>query len=48
MHAADIETVLVDGKVVIENRKLTTADETEIMAKAVAWGKKVKEADKHT
>ena len=48
MNAADIETVLVHGKVVIENRKLTTADETEIMAKAVAWGKKVKEADQHT
>jgi len=47
MHAADIETVLVNGKVVIENRKLTTADETEIMARAVEWGRKIKEADKH-
>ena len=47
MHAADIETVLVNGKVVIENRKLTTADEAEIMARAAEWGRKIKEADKH-
>jgi hypothetical protein len=45
MHAADVDTVLVNGSRVVEKKKLTTADEAEILAKASAWGKKIKEAN---
>ncbi len=45
LHAADIDTVLVNGGMVVEHRKLTTADEAEILAKASAWGKKIREAN---
>jgi 5-methylthioadenosine/S-adenosylhomocysteine deaminase len=48
MNSADIETVLVDGEVVLEDRKLTTADETEILARAGAWGRKIREAHTRT
>ena len=48
MNAADIDTVLVGGKVVLEQRNLLTADEAEIIAKAVAWSRKIKEADSHS
>jgi 5-methylthioadenosine/S-adenosylhomocysteine deaminase len=41
MKSSDIETVLVNGRVVVEGRRLTTADETEIIAKAVEWGQKI-------
>jgi 5-methylthioadenosine/S-adenosylhomocysteine deaminase len=47
MHASDIETVLVNGRVVLNGRKLTRADESEIMEKAVAWGQKIRAADFH-
>jgi len=42
MNAADIDTVLVNGEGVLEGRKLITADEAEIMAKAVQWGRKIR------
>lgn len=48
MNAADIDTVLVGGKVVLEQRSPSTADEGEIIAKAVAWSKKIKKADSHS
>ncbi|MDP2157643.1 MAG: amidohydrolase [Nitrospirota bacterium] len=48
MNAADIDTVLVNGKIVLEGRKLVTADEAEIMAKAVQWGNKIKRANSHS
>ncbi len=44
MNAADVDTVIVNGKVIIEKRRLTTADESEIIDKAVEWGKKIKSA----
>ena len=44
MNAADIDTVLVNGRVVLDKRRLTGADETEIMAKASAWGAKIRRA----
>jgi 5-methylthioadenosine/S-adenosylhomocysteine deaminase len=44
MNAADIDTVIVRGRVVVRNRDLTTADESEIMARAVEWGKRIKGA----
>ncbi len=45
LRAGDIETVLVNGRMVVEGGALLTADETEIMAKAREWGRKIKEAD---
>lgn len=48
MNSADIESVLVNGRVVVSNGKLTTADESEIIQKAVEWGKKIKAAKINT
>ena len=47
MNASDIETVLVNGKVVLSERKLTTADEAEILQKAKEWGRKIWSANSH-
>ncbi len=41
MSAADIDTVIINGRVVLHNRSLATGDETEIMHKAASWGKKI-------
>jgi 5-methylthioadenosine/S-adenosylhomocysteine deaminase len=41
LRPSDIETVMVNGKLVIENGKLTTMDEREIMEKARSWQKKI-------
>ncbi len=46
MNSSDIETVLVNGKIVIEDRMLMTADAAEIMAKAVQWGGRIRETDR--
>jgi 5-methylthioadenosine/S-adenosylhomocysteine deaminase len=40
--ASDVETVMVNGKLVIHNRKLQTADEPEIMDKARRWCLKIR------
>jgi len=42
MNPSDIETVLVDGRTVLNEGRLTTADETEILHKAGEWGRKIK------
>jgi 5-methylthioadenosine/S-adenosylhomocysteine deaminase len=42
MNSADISTVMVSGRVLMDGRKLTIADEPEIIRKAVAWGKKIR------
>ncbi|MBI5051057.1 MAG: amidohydrolase family protein [Nitrospirae bacterium] len=42
MRPSDIETVMVNGKIVVEGGKLTTMDEAEIMAKAKVWQGKIK------
>lgn len=47
MNASDINTVLVNGKIVLEGRTLVAADEAEIVAKAVQWAKKIKRANSH-
>jgi hypothetical protein len=41
MNASDIGTVLVNGKIVLNEGKSTTADESEILEKAREWGKKI-------
>ncbi len=45
MNPADIETVLVDGRVVLDEGRLTTADEAEVLYKAAEWGRKIKAAN---
>ncbi len=42
MRPSDIETVMVNGRVVVENRRLTTMDEEDIIGKAQMWQKKIK------
>ncbi|GBE06004.1 MAG TPA: S-adenosylhomocysteine deaminase [Nitrospirae bacterium] len=43
MRASDIETVMVDGRIVVDNGRLITADEEEILSKARNWQEKIKE-----
>jgi len=33
VNGSDVDTVLINGKIVMENRKLTTIDEVEVMEK---------------
>jgi 5-methylthioadenosine/S-adenosylhomocysteine deaminase len=40
--ASDVETVMVDGKVVVSDGKLRSADEDEILMKAMEWQEKIK------
>jgi 5-methylthioadenosine/S-adenosylhomocysteine deaminase len=40
--ASDVETVMVNGKIIINDRKLLTADESEILYKARKWCEKIK------
>jgi 5-methylthioadenosine/S-adenosylhomocysteine deaminase len=40
--ASDIETVMINGKVVVNEGNLVTADEEEILEKARIWQKKIK------
>lgn len=48
MNAADIDTVLVAGRVVIEHGVLTTVDEAEIIAKATVWSGRIREGHSHS
>ena len=43
MRPSDIETVLVNGKVIVDNRTLKTMDEVEILGKAREWQEKIRE-----
>ena len=42
MRSSDIETVTINGKLIIENRNLLTADESAILAKAEEWQNKIR------
>jgi len=48
MNSSDIATVLVNGEVLLEDRKLIAADEADILARAVEWGRKIREANTRT
>jgi 5-methylthioadenosine/S-adenosylhomocysteine deaminase len=41
MRPSDIDTVLVSGRAVVDSGRLTTADESGIIQKAVEWGRKI-------
>ncbi|UCH80370.1 MAG: amidohydrolase [Nitrospiraceae bacterium] len=43
LHPSDIETVMVNGKILIEDRKPTTLNEDEVLSKAKSWQMKIKE-----
>ncbi len=43
MRASDVETVMVNGKIAVDRGNLVTADEEEILTKAKAWKKRIKE-----
>jgi 5-methylthioadenosine/S-adenosylhomocysteine deaminase len=38
---ADVRDVIIDGKVIMENRRLLTLEEEEILEKAKEWGEKI-------
>lgn len=40
--SSDVETVIVNGKILMENRKLLTVNEKEVIAKATEYGEKIK------
>ena len=40
--ASDVDTVMVNGKVVVRERKLATVDEEEVLGKAREWSEKIK------
>jgi len=42
VNGGDVETVLIDGKLVLENGKMQTVDEREIIEKAKAFAKKLR------
>ena len=41
---SDVETVMVNGRLVVKDGELVTADEKEVLQKARIWGKKIKES----
>jgi 5-methylthioadenosine/S-adenosylhomocysteine deaminase len=41
MRSSDIDTVMVNGKIVVENGKATTINEEEVFSKAKTWQKKI-------
>lgn len=42
MRPSDIETVMVNGKIVVEDRRMATMDEEKVLSKAREWQKKIK------
>ncbi|MCX7793071.1 MAG: amidohydrolase family protein [Thermodesulfovibrionales bacterium] len=42
MKSSDVETVMIDGKIVINQRELKTGDEREILRKARIWQERIK------
>jgi 5-methylthioadenosine/S-adenosylhomocysteine deaminase len=42
MSAADIDSVLINGKLIMRGRTLLTGDEPAILNRAIEWGKKIR------
>jgi 5-methylthioadenosine/S-adenosylhomocysteine deaminase len=40
--ASDVDAVMVNGRFVVENGSLVTADEQEILSKARQWSEKIR------
>ncbi|MDA8433666.1 MAG: amidohydrolase [Nitrospiraceae bacterium] len=45
MNAADIDTVIVGGKIILQGRRLLSGDEDEILRKASSWCEKIRSAN---
>jgi len=43
MHSSDIETVMINGRLVMKDNNLLTIDEEEVINRARSWQKKIKE-----
>ncbi len=43
LRPSDVETVMVNGKIIIDNRRPVTIDEEAVMAKAREWQEKIKQ-----
>ncbi|MEJ2685041.1 MAG: amidohydrolase family protein, partial [Candidatus Sulfobium sp.] len=43
MNSADVDSVIIKGRVVVRDRYLTTTDESEIIGKAVEWGNRIRQ-----
>ncbi len=42
VRASDVETVMIGGKIVVNEGTVTTVDESEVLAKAKAWGERIR------
>ena len=47
-HGYDVETVIIDGEIIVENRKVLTMDETRILKDAIKHAEKVYDRAKIT
>lgn len=47
VRASDVETVMVAGKVVVEEGKLSSGSESGIIARARDWGEKIRNSGRH-
>ena len=43
----DVQTVIIDGKIVMHNQKILTVDEKEVLATAKKIGEKIKSSSPH-
>jgi hypothetical protein len=41
MKSSDIDTVMVNGKILVENGKAVTIDEEDVLRKAKTWQQKI-------
>ncbi len=44
-RASDVETVIIGGRVILNNGELRIHDESEILQKAMEWGKRIKDRE---
>jgi 5-methylthioadenosine/S-adenosylhomocysteine deaminase len=45
MNAGDIDTVIINGRIVLQGRRFLLGDEEAILRKASSWGRKIGSAD---
>jgi 5-methylthioadenosine/S-adenosylhomocysteine deaminase len=44
MRGDDVQTTVVNGRILMRNRKMLTLDETAVLAEGRAWAEKVRAA----